>query len=50
MVKVLIAEDDLKIADMVEEILVDAGYEVCGSLTPSPRRSSLRGATGPILR
>ena len=30
MPKVLIAEDDLMIADMVEEILVDAGYEVCG--------------------
>lgn len=28
--KVLIAEDDLMIADMAEEILVDAGYEVCG--------------------
>jgi DNA-binding response OmpR family regulator len=26
----LIAEDDLMIADMVEQILVDAGYEVCG--------------------
>ena len=30
MPKVLIAEDDLLIADMVEEVLVDAGYEVCG--------------------
>jgi DNA-binding response OmpR family regulator len=28
--KVLIAEDDLMIADMIEEILVDSGYEVCG--------------------
>jgi DNA-binding response OmpR family regulator len=28
--KVLIAEDDLMIADMVESILVDGGYEVCG--------------------
>jgi CheY-like chemotaxis protein len=28
--KVLIAEDDLMIADMVEMLLVDAGYEVCG--------------------
>jgi DNA-binding response OmpR family regulator len=28
--KVLIAEDDLMIADMVEEILVEDGYEVCG--------------------
>lgn len=30
MLKVLIAEDDLMIADMTEEILVDGGYEVCG--------------------
>lgn len=30
MLKVLIAEDDLMIADMVEMLLVDAGYEVCG--------------------
>jgi CheY-like chemotaxis protein len=28
--KVLIAEDDLMIADLAEEVLVDAGYEVCG--------------------
>jgi DNA-binding response OmpR family regulator len=30
MLKVLIAEDDLMIADTVEEILVERGYEVCG--------------------
>jgi DNA-binding response OmpR family regulator len=30
MVKVLIAEDDLMIADATEEILVRCGYEVCG--------------------
>lgn len=30
MVKVLIAEDDLMIADMAEEILVEHGYSVCG--------------------
>jgi DNA-binding response OmpR family regulator len=30
MLKVLIAEDDLMIADMIEEILVEDGYEVCG--------------------
>jgi two-component system, response regulator PdtaR len=29
-IKVLIAEDDLMIADLAEEILVDEGYEVCG--------------------
>jgi len=28
--KVLIAEDDLMIADLAEEILVDHGYQVCG--------------------
>jgi CheY-like chemotaxis protein len=28
--KVLIAEDDLMIADLAEEILVGGGYEVCG--------------------
>jgi len=28
--KVLIAEDDLLIADMIEDILVENGYEVCG--------------------
>jgi DNA-binding response OmpR family regulator len=30
MLKVLIAEDDLMIADMAEESLVENGYEVCG--------------------
>ena len=30
MLKVLIAEDDLMIADMAEEFLVEFGYEVCG--------------------
>ncbi len=30
MLKVLIAEDDLMIADMAEEFLVGCGYEVCG--------------------
>jgi CheY-like chemotaxis protein len=30
MPKVLIAEDDLMIADLAEEILINAGYEVCG--------------------
>jgi two-component system, response regulator PdtaR len=30
MLKVLIAEDDLMIADTAEEVLVDSGYEVCG--------------------
>ncbi len=30
MLKILIAEDDLMIADMTEEMLVRHGYEVCG--------------------
>ena len=28
--RVLIVEDDLMMADMVEMLLVDSGYEVCG--------------------
>ena len=34
MLKVLIAEDDLMIADMIEDALVAHGYEVCG-ITPT---------------
>src|SRR4029077_5429835 len=30
MLKVIIAEDDLMIADMLEDVLVEGGYEVCG--------------------
>jgi DNA-binding response OmpR family regulator len=30
MLKVLIAEDELMIADLIEEVLVGGGYEVCG--------------------
>ena len=30
MLKVVIAEDDLTIADLAEEVLVEHGYEVCG--------------------
>lgn len=30
MLKVLIAEDELMIADVIEETLVENGYEVCG--------------------
>ena len=28
--KVLIVDDDFMVADCLEEILIDAGYEVCG--------------------
>jgi DNA-binding response OmpR family regulator len=31
--KVLIAEDNLMIADMAEDVLVDHGYDVCGIAT-----------------
>lgn len=30
MLRVMIAEDDLMIADMIEEVLIEHGYEVCG--------------------
>jgi DNA-binding response OmpR family regulator len=30
MLKVLIAEDDLMIADLIEDCLISAGYETCG--------------------
>jgi DNA-binding response OmpR family regulator len=30
MLKVMIAEDDPMMADLLEEVLVDTGYEVCG--------------------
>jgi response regulator of citrate/malate metabolism len=30
MLKVMIAEDDLMMADMLEDVLVGNGYEVCG--------------------
>ncbi len=30
MPKVLIAEDDIMIADVLEQMLIDSGYEVCG--------------------
>ena len=30
MLKVMIAEDDLIMADMLEDVLVESGYEVCG--------------------
>lgn len=33
MLKVLIVEDDLMIAEMTEEFLVGCGYEVCGART-----------------
>ena len=36
MLKALIAEDDLMIADMTEGVFVAQGYEVCGIALASP--------------
>ena len=48
MLKVLIAEDDLMIADMIEEALVSHfGYEVCGiATTVAEGMSRSGGSTG----
>ena len=49
MLKVLIVEDDLMLADFAEEILVEHGYEVCG-IAPHGRRSGCtRTASRPDL-
>jgi DNA-binding response OmpR family regulator len=39
MLKVMIAEDDLMMADMLSDVLTASGYEVCGRLVLSTRRS-----------
>ena len=39
--KVLIAEDELMIADMIEEILMEHGYEVCGIARTVPEGIAL---------
>jgi DNA-binding response OmpR family regulator len=39
--KVLIAEDDLMIADMAEMVLVEHGYEVCGIARTVPEAVAL---------
>jgi CheY-like chemotaxis protein len=41
MLKVVIAEDDLMIADMAEEMLVKAGYQVCGIARAVPEAVAL---------
>ena len=41
MPKVLIAEDDLMIADMAEMVLVEHGYEVCGIARTVPEAVAL---------
>ena len=48
MVKVLIVEDDLMIADATEEILVKSGYEVCGIARTVVGAVALGRTTSPI--
>jgi DNA-binding response OmpR family regulator len=47
--KVLIAEDDLMIADLAEEILVEAGYQVCGIARTVPEAVALARQHKPDL-
>jgi CheY-like chemotaxis protein len=47
--KVLIAEDDLMIADLAEEILVDRGYKVCGIARTVPEAVALAQLHKPDL-
>ena len=49
MLKVLIAEDDLMIADLAEEILVDGGYNVCGIARTVPEAVALAQLHKPDL-
>jgi CheY-like chemotaxis protein len=41
MLKIVIVEDDLMIADMAEEMLVKSGYEVCGIARTVPEAIAL---------
>jgi hypothetical protein len=45
MLKVLIAEDDLLIAGMAEEVLVEGGFVVCGIARTVRRRGLARPAS-----
>jgi CheY-like chemotaxis protein len=47
--KVLIAEDDLMIADLAEEVLIEAGYEVCGIARTVPEAVALAKLHRPDL-
>jgi len=49
MLKVMIVEDDLMLADFAEEILVEQGYHVCGIARTVPMRSRSRHKPGPTL-
>ena len=49
MLKVLIAEDDLMIADMTEDFLVESGYDVCGIARTVHRALELAASCKPDL-
>jgi DNA-binding response OmpR family regulator len=49
MINVLLAEDDLMIADMIEESLLSAGYEVCGIARTVPEAVRLSQSHRPDL-
>jgi len=49
MPRILIAEDDLMIADMAEAFLLEAGYDVCGIARTVPEAVELAGTCGPDL-
>jgi DNA-binding response OmpR family regulator len=49
MLKVLIAEDELMIADLLEETLVTSGYEVCGIARTVDEAVALAKLHGPDL-
>lgn len=49
MLKILIAEDDLVIAGLMEDILVEYGYEVCGIASTVPAAVALAKTHKPDL-
>jgi two-component sensor histidine kinase/CheY-like chemotaxis protein len=49
MLNVLVAEDDLMIADMIEDALIGAGYEVCGIARTVPEAVQLGQLRRPDL-
>jgi len=49
MLKVMIAEDDLLVADLLEESLVESGYEVCGIVRTVDEAVDLGKRTNPEL-
>jgi two-component system, response regulator PdtaR len=49
MLKVLIAEDELMIADLIEDTLIASGYEVCGIARTVDEAVALGESHGPDL-